>query len=264
MLKRHLFRPLLLMASVLVGEALATPNPYVVEARAHFKRQDYTKALARMNVAVQDAPRDARLRSEYGWMAFKAGKIRLSAEQLKRALKLAEVGKDRNLMGQVLYNLGRLGEYQRKFSPAITLYEQSLLYRKNTTVRRRISTTKAQIRVSNFISALNQGRLDKGMLSSNFKAYENGVQIKKLSRLKTEASTLSPTSPHFEGISASFRNETNIKKISRMLKSSKQRALVTVSGYQARTTYSWYFVVNTNFDKIEALFIRWNAPHEEG
>jgi len=105
------------------------------EGRRLTKAGEYTEATAAYVLALEVDPNDAALLGELGWAAFKGGDLPGARHATTSALRFARTDKQR---GMLSYNLGRVAEAESDPTRAAGLYRESLAFRANATVRKRL------------------------------------------------------------------------------------------------------------------------------
>lgn len=112
---------------------------HLAEGRRLAKQKQYQAALVELDKARLIKPNHARVLSEIGWAAMKAGDLRRAERANLDSVRFAP---DNNVKGASLYNLGRIAEERKDLQKAGEYYVQSLSVRRNATVEKRLAALK--------------------------------------------------------------------------------------------------------------------------
>lgn len=104
--------------------------------RAAHKKKDYAGAVRHFDAALAVVPDDARALGERGWARLQAKE--LDAAEADTIAAMARTT-DRNLLGSLWYNLGRVQEARGGKDAAAVSYQTSLVFRPNDTVQKRLA-----------------------------------------------------------------------------------------------------------------------------
>ena len=114
----------------------------LIAARELCKETRWGEAVAVLEEAVEAAPHAARVLSELGWAAFRAGDHAKARRVLDRAARRA---RDPAVKASILYNLGRVDEAAGRVREARRRYRESLALRADDVVARRLASLEYQV-----------------------------------------------------------------------------------------------------------------------
>ncbi len=124
-------------------EAIAEAAKTHLDAGRKLTRKGaYRRAMAELELGLELEPTNPYLWSEHGWAAFRAGELDTAKASTNKALEFATKERARASM---LYNLGRIAEKRGDLNDAAGYYEQSLRYRPNKTVKKRLGKVEARL-----------------------------------------------------------------------------------------------------------------------
>ena len=107
----------------------------LIKARDASKNKNYNQAVRFLSDAVKQAPNDAELLNEYGFVLFKAGQLTLAEQTIQNAIM--NMSSDQQ-EGIAYYYLGRVYEEKGLKQQAIRAYTKSLRLRTDATVKQRL------------------------------------------------------------------------------------------------------------------------------
>ncbi len=110
---------------------------HLKKGRKLVQDKKYDDGLKELEKARALDPNDATILSEIGFAAMLADKLELAK---KANLDSVRFAKEDKLKGASLYNLGRIAEKEDNKDAAIKYYKQSLIWRKNSTVEKRLAS----------------------------------------------------------------------------------------------------------------------------
>ena len=103
--------------------------------RKAVKAKDYAAGIAAYEAALKIVPTSTSVLGELGWALFLAGKLEPAEDKTREALYESSSAKQ---IGALRYNLGRIAEAQGDKDAARRAYTESLAYRVNATVEKRL------------------------------------------------------------------------------------------------------------------------------
>lgn len=111
------------------------------DGRAAVKKGDHVRGMALFEQSLAIDPNDARVLSELGWAAFRAGELERAERATRDSVKHA---REMSVKGASLYNLGRIEEERGKKEDAAQHYAESLAARPgNAVVQQRLDALLA-------------------------------------------------------------------------------------------------------------------------
>ncbi len=114
----------------------ATFKESLAAGRKAVKAKDYKTAIGKLEAALAIVPSSTSVLGELGWAYFLDGQLEAAEKRTDAAISLSMRAKQ---LGALHYNLGRIREAQGKKDDARSEYTESLSYRVNETVQKRVN-----------------------------------------------------------------------------------------------------------------------------